>query len=57
MNTTGMKKSGTQGAADASGPMRRYGCGPVRFSGADAALYERHLLFDNVVPAAAMGAA
>jgi glycogen phosphorylase len=25
-----------------------YGCGPVKFSGADEALYERHLLFDSV---------
>ena len=28
--------------------LERYGCGPVRFSGTDDALYERHLLFDNV---------
>jgi glycogen phosphorylase len=27
----------------------RYGCGPVRFSGTDEALYERHLLFDSGV--------
>jgi starch phosphorylase len=27
---------------------RQYGCGPVEFSGTDAALYERHLMFDNV---------
>src|SRR6516164_3228560 len=26
-----------------------YGCGPVRFTGTDDALYERHLLFDNVL--------
>jgi glycogen phosphorylase len=26
----------------------RYGCGPVKFSGTDEALYERHLLFDSV---------
>ena len=26
-----------------------YGCGPVRFSGTDEALYERHLLFDSGV--------
>ena len=33
----------------------QYGWGPVKFSGTDEALYERHLLFDNVVdpPAAA----
>ena len=29
--------------------LSRYGCGPIRFSGHDDALYERHLLFDNVV--------
>ncbi len=28
--------------------LRQYGCGPVKFSGADEALYERHLLFDSV---------
>jgi starch phosphorylase len=27
----------------------QYGCGPVQFSGADEALYNRHLLFDNVI--------
>ena len=27
----------------------QYGCGPVHFAGTDEALYERHLLFDNVV--------
>ncbi|HKU24315.1 MAG TPA: glycogen/starch/alpha-glucan family phosphorylase, partial [Candidatus Sulfotelmatobacter sp.] len=27
----------------------QYGCGPVKFSGTDEALYERHLLFDNVI--------
>jgi starch phosphorylase len=32
----------------------QYGCGPMRFSGTENALYERHLLFDRVVqPAAA----
>lgn len=34
--------------------LERYGCGPVRFTGTADALYERHLLFDNIVdPAAA----
>ena len=27
----------------------KYGCGPVKFSGAEEGLYERHLLFDNIV--------
>ena len=33
----------------------RYGCGPVRLAGTEAALYERHLLFDDVVDPAAAG--
>ena len=37
--------------------LRQYGCGPVQFSGRDDALYERHLLFDNVVEPAAVGPA
>jgi starch phosphorylase len=27
----------------------QYGCGPIKFTGAPEALYERHLLFDNIV--------
>ena len=27
----------------------QYGCGPVQFYGAEDALYERHLVFDNVI--------
>ena len=27
----------------------QYGCGPIQFTGTNDALYERHLLFDNVV--------
>ena len=33
---------------DASKLIRQYGCGPVQFTGTDNALYERHLIFDNV---------
>src|SRR6266542_4437666 len=33
----------------------QYGCGPVDFTGTDKALYERHLLFDNVVKPTAAG--
>src|SRR5208282_3767041 len=29
--------------------LTRYGCGPIQFSGNGGALYERHLLFDDVV--------
>jgi starch phosphorylase len=31
----------------------QYGCGPVRFTGTNDALYDRHLLFDSVVDSAA----
>jgi len=35
--------------------LTQYGCGPVRFTGTPDALYERHLLFDSVVPNQAAG--
>src|SRR5262249_4405057 len=35
--------------------LEQYGCGPGEFTGADGALYERHLLFDNVIDVAAAG--
>jgi starch phosphorylase len=35
---------------------RQYGCGPVDLAGGADALYERHLLFDNVADAATVGA-
>jgi glycogen phosphorylase len=34
----------------------QYGCGPVQFTGAYNALYERHLVFDNVMEATTLGA-
>jgi starch phosphorylase len=37
------------GITDISKLLDQYGCGPIRFAGTDDALYERHLLFDNVV--------
>jgi len=36
--------------------LRQYGCGPIQFSGTDDALYERHLLFDDIVAPTAAGA-
>jgi len=33
----------------------QYGCGTIQFSGHDGALYERHLVFDNVVNPEAAG--
>jgi starch phosphorylase len=36
--------------------LKQYGCGPIEFTGTDDALYERHLVFDNVVNLASAGA-
>jgi starch phosphorylase len=36
--------------------IEQYGCGPVKFNGIADALYERHLLFDNVVDASSVDA-
>jgi glycogen phosphorylase len=49
-----------RGAREAGKPemrklLDRYGCGPIQFTGTGDALYERHLMFDNVVDAAAVG--
>src|SRR3989441_12989786 len=33
----------------------QYGCGPIEFAGTDNALYERHLVFDNLVDLSAVG--
>jgi starch phosphorylase len=35
--------------------LKRYGCGPIAFTGTDNALYERHLFFDSVIDPAAAG--
>jgi glycogen phosphorylase len=36
--------------------LRQYGYGPIQFSGINDALYERHLLFDDIVAPTAAGA-
>src|SRR5215813_940653 len=38
-----------KGRPDTDKLLQQYGCGPIQFSGTDNALYERHLIFDNVV--------
>jgi len=38
-----------QAVPDTEKLVTKYGCGPVKFSGTDEALYERHLLFDSGV--------
>jgi glycogen phosphorylase len=45
----------TSSARDTATLLKQYGCGPIEFTGTDNALYERHLLFDNIVPPAVAG--
>ena len=35
--------------------LEQYGCGPIQFTGTNDALYERHLVFDNVMEATTIG--
>jgi len=45
----------TPDAPDISKLLQQYGCGPIQFTGTGDALYERHLMFDNVADRAAVG--
>jgi starch phosphorylase len=58
MRAKNQKSSGFAGLTETelAKLVQQYGCGPVRFSGADEALYERHLVFDNVMEISAIGA-
>jgi len=50
MTTKKMAGTITTTAADGLAKLRKqYGCGPVEFTGSEDALYERHLLFDQVL--------
>ncbi len=44
------------GSNELSKLIEQYGCGPVQLTGTNDALYERHLVFDNVLEAAEIGA-
>jgi starch phosphorylase len=44
----------TSSAPDTKKLLEQYGCGPIQFTGTPDALYERHLLFDNVIDPAAV---
>src|SRR6266508_1541357 len=46
----------TPSAAETDKLLEQYGCGPIQFTGTPDALYERHLLFDNVVDPGAVDA-
>jgi glycogen phosphorylase len=43
------------GSNERSKLIEQYGCGPVQLTGTNDALYERHLVFDNVLEAAEIG--
>jgi starch phosphorylase len=57
MTTRTSAPSAVATAGDGLAQLRRqYGCGPVDLAGSEDALYERHLLFDNVIKPTAAGA-
>ena len=35
--------------------LKQYGCGPIQFSGTENGLYERHLIFDDIIDISAAG--
>src|SRR3954468_18419795 len=45
----------TPGEAKSAQLLAQYGCGPIPLSHSDQGLYDRHLLFDNVIDLAAAG--
>src|SRR5437773_1204665 len=57
MSITQVPASGRSSAAEAASPslLEQYGCGPIALSGTDEALYDRHLIFDNVISLADAG--
>jgi len=56
MSRTRIADSTISGESEMMSRLRhQYGCGPIEFAGTDEALYERHLLFDNVIDPAAAG--
>src|SRR5215469_4868017 len=48
-----VERPASAGVSNQTELLQQYGCGPIRFEGAADALYERHLLFDNVIDVAA----
>ena len=52
---TSLASARPKGSNELSKLIEQYGCGPVEFTGTNDALYERHLIFDNVMDAAAIG--
>ncbi len=56
MGTKAAKERATSSESDAIAKLRnQYGSGPIELAGTENALYERHLVFDNVVDLEAAG--
>ena len=56
MGTKAVKERVAPGRPDSIAKLReQYGSGPIKLTGTDNALYERHLVFDNVVDLEAAG--
>ena len=55
MTTSKAAKAARPALSNMSQVLKRYGCGAVELTGTDDALYERHLVFDNVVDPSAAG--
>jgi glycogen phosphorylase len=55
MGTKAVKQPGASSESEAIAKLRGYGCGQVDLAGTENALYERHLVFDNVIDLAAAG--
>jgi starch phosphorylase len=56
MGTKAVKQAATSTESDAIAKLRKqYGTGPIHLAGTENALYERHLVFDNVVDLAIAG--
>jgi len=54
VNETALKRSKRSDAKQDL--LQQYGCGPIQFSGTNDALYERHLLFDDIIAPTTAGA-
>lgn len=50
-----VRPSPAESPSVASTLIEQYGCGPIQFTEQDTGLYDRHLLFDNVMPLDAAG--
>src|SRR5215468_4831993 len=55
MSTTPVATPAATGRDNLARLREQYGCGEVQFTGTDDALYERHVIFDNIMEPAAVG--